>query len=80
MEQILDDLKTFKKVILVCASCKKIRDDKGVWKHQETPASLPREVVLSHGLCLDCVRELYPEVADKVLARNGCKSSAEVGG
>lgn len=80
MELTLSDIKRFKSVVLVCAACKKIRDEKGAWIYPEASATTPCDVVFSHGLCPDCMRELYPEVAEKVLERNGAKPNAEIGG
>ena len=59
------------RVILVCANCKKVRNGAGDWKQRKTPINLCEDIIISHGLCPDCMRELYPEVADKVLERNG---------
>lgn len=77
---VLADLKRFKSVVLVCASCKKIRDDNGVWTYPDESMNTTRDVVFSHGLCPDCMRALYPEVADKVLERNGGKPPAGMSG
>ena len=46
----------------ICASCKKIRDDKGYWNQVEAYISEHSEVQFSHGLCPDCVKKLYPEI------------------
>lgn len=73
MELALAEIKRFKSVVLVCASCKKIRDDNGVWTCPDESVDTPRDVLFSHGLCPDCMRALYPEVADKVLERKGGK-------
>ena len=42
------------KLVLVCAWCKRMLDDKGVWR----PARplLPGEA-LTHGICPDCLEE-----------------------
>jgi PAS domain S-box-containing protein len=41
----------------ICASCKRIRDDKGYWEQVETYISKHSEVVFSHSLCPECVTE-----------------------
>jgi len=43
----------------ICASCKKIRDDKGYWNSIETYIEKHSGAVFSHGLCPDCVKKLY---------------------
>jgi hypothetical protein len=80
MELTLPEPKRFNSVVLVCASCKKIRDDNGVWVSPDESVDTTRDVVFSHGLCPDCMRALYPEVADKVLERKGGKSPAGISG
>jgi hypothetical protein len=55
--------------IPICASCKKIRDDKGYWSQVEKYISDHSEALFSHSICPDCIRSLYPEYADKVLSR-----------
>jgi HAMP domain-containing protein len=43
----------------ICASCKKIRDDKGYWSQIEAYISDHSEAEFSHGLCPDCLQKLY---------------------
>ena len=44
----------------MCASCKKIRDDDGLWNQLEAYLHAYTEADFSHGLCPDCAKELYP--------------------
>jgi hypothetical protein len=46
----------------ICASCKKIRDEEGQWNHLEAYFSEQFAVKFTHGICSDCMRQLYPEV------------------
>ena len=45
----------------ICASCKKIRDDKGYWQQLESFIRDRSNAVFSHGMCSDCAKKLYPE-------------------
>ncbi|MFC1512875.1 DUF3365 domain-containing protein [Thermodesulfobacteriota bacterium] len=45
----------------ICASCKKIRDDKGYWNQLETYIGKHSDATFSHGICPDCAKRLYPE-------------------
>jgi hypothetical protein len=45
----------------ICASCKKIRDDKGYWNQIETYIRDHSEAEFSHSFCPDCARKLYPD-------------------
>ncbi|HJV38269.1 MAG TPA: cache domain-containing protein [Geothrix sp.] len=62
LQTALDTIKTLHGIIPICASCKKIRDDKGSWNQLETYISEHTEADFSHGICPECARKLYPEV------------------
>ena len=47
--------------IPICASCKKIRDDRGYWNYLEASIQSRTEVQFSHGICSDCAVALYPD-------------------
>ena len=49
----------------ICASCKKIRDDEGYWTQIESYIRDHSEAQFSHGICPDCVKKLYPFLADE---------------
>lgn len=46
-------------IIPVCASCKSIRDDEGMWQPMEKYVRDRAPVEFSHGLCDPCVEKLY---------------------
>ena len=50
----------------ICAHCKKIREDDGSWVSIEKYITEHSEAEFSHGLCPDCVRELYPQYAERL--------------
>lgn len=56
----LGRVKQLSGLLPICASCKKIRDDKGYWNQLEHYISEHSEVGFSHGICPDCVDTLYP--------------------
>ena len=47
----------------ICASCKKIRDDKGYWNRLESYIHEHSEAHFTHGVCPTCSRKLYPELS-----------------
>jgi len=61
LEQALNEIKTLRGIVPICASCKKIRDDKGFWKHVETYVQEHSHAQFSHGICPDCRKTLYPD-------------------
>ena len=69
LQNALAQVKKLSGFIPICSSCKKIRDDKGYWRQVEEYVSEHSEALFSHGICPDCIRKLYPEIADEVLGR-----------
>jgi two-component system, chemotaxis family, sensor kinase Cph1 len=69
LREALANVKTLRGLIPICASCKKVRDDKGYWTQIETYLKQHSDAEFSHGLCLDCIRKLYPDLAGEVEAR-----------
>jgi len=63
LEAAFNEIRQLRGIIPICASCKKIRDDKGFWHQVEVYVSEHSEAKFSHGICPDCVKKLYPELA-----------------
>jgi two-component system, chemotaxis family, sensor kinase Cph1 len=76
LQEALTKVKTLRGLIPICSSCKKIRDDHGSWTQLETYIAQHSEAEFSHGLCLECMRKLYPDVAGEVEARLAQSKSA----
>jgi PAS domain S-box-containing protein len=62
LKQALAEIKKLSGFLPICASCKKIRDDKGYWQQIEQYISDHSEALFSHSLCPDCARKLYPNL------------------
>lgn len=77
LKKSLAQVKLLSGFIPICASCKKIRDDQGFWNQIEAYISQHSDAKFSHGICPDCVRKLYPEVADEILATVNTKISED---
>ena len=59
LREALANIKKLSGLLPICASCKKIRDDKGYWHQVEAYMKDHAEVEFSHGLCPDCMAKLY---------------------
>jgi hypothetical protein len=70
LEKALAQVRTLSGLLPICASCKRIRDDKGAWNPVETYIRERTDTEFSHGLCPECVKRLYPEFADKLETRD----------
>ena len=64
LHKALDKVKTLSGFLPICASCKKIRDDKGYWNQIEAYISEHSEAEFSHGICPECSKKLYPDFYD----------------
>ncbi len=60
----LGQVKTLRGLLPICASCKKIRDDKGYWNQIESYISSNSDAQFSHGICPECARKLYGDLYD----------------
>lgn len=60
LQEAVKNIKTLRGLLPICASCKKIRDDKGYWNSLETYIHQHTEAEFTHGICPECMRKLYP--------------------
>jgi hypothetical protein len=68
IQEAVAQIKVLSGLLPICASCKNVRDDHGYWNRIEVYIRDHSEADFTHGLCPACLRKLYPEFADKVLA------------
>lgn len=61
LQKALGEVKQLKGILPICASCKRIRDDKGYWQQVEAYISEHTDADFSHGLCPECMKALYPD-------------------
>ncbi len=52
-------VKLLEGLLPICASCKKIRDEKDEWQVLEAYITKHSEARFSHGVCPDCAKKLY---------------------
>ncbi len=69
VEHALHEVKRLRGLLPICSSCKRIRNDEGSWEQIELYVREHSDAEFTHGLCPECMRKLYPEVADRVLNR-----------
>jgi hypothetical protein len=61
----MDEIKTLRGFIPICASCKRIRNDEGYWEQIESYISNHSEAKFSHGCWDECIKKLYPEIVNE---------------
>ena len=62
LKKALGEVKVLGGLLPICASCKKIRDDKGYWNQLEDYIQKHSDAEFSHSVCPDCAKVLYPEL------------------
>jgi K+-sensing histidine kinase KdpD len=70
LQHSLDHIKRLSGMLPICASCKKIRNDKGYWEQIEHYIAERSETEFTHGLCPECAKRLYPEIMGAIDSEN----------
>jgi PAS domain S-box-containing protein len=70
LQNAFDEVNLLSGLLPICASCKKIRDDKGYWNKIETYISSHSKVEFSHSICPDCAKKLYPDLYNEIFGKN----------
>jgi hypothetical protein len=65
VDEALAQIKILGGLIPICASCKKIRDDKGYWNHLETYIHAHSEADFTHSICPDCAEKMLGDIRKK---------------
>jgi hypothetical protein len=59
--KLFQRMKHLEGILPICASCKRIRDEKGDWHQMEAYIDARSEATFSHSICPECGEKLYPE-------------------
>jgi len=70
LQKALSEVRLLSGMLPICASCKKIRDDKGYWNQIESYIQQHSNAEFSHSICPDCMKKLYPKYSDKLANKN----------
>lgn len=71
LEAQLKEIAALRGILPLCAQCKKIRNDDGLWEEMETYIGRHSEAQFSHSVCPDCAKELYPDLMEELDAQSG---------
>ena len=61
LQQALNEIQVMRGLLPTCASCHKIKDERGEWQPMEVYIQTHSEAKFSHGVCPNCLKKLYPE-------------------
>lgn len=65
IQDALDNIKTLRGLLPVCAYCKKVRNDKGYWEQIEGYLSEHSQAEFTHGVCPECMVKLQMEARSR---------------
>jgi|Deesub1362A_J573_1020465.scaffolds.fasta_scaffold00004_308 transcriptional regulator with PAS, ATPase and Fis domain len=61
LKEALENVKTLKGLLPICAWCKKIRNDKGYWDQIEDYIRKHSDADFTHGICPECMEKIKDE-------------------
>lgn len=64
LRDALDQIRTLRSMLPICAWCKKIRDDEGYWSELESYFTHHSDVRFTHGICPACLESMRNEARD----------------
>ncbi len=70
LREATETIRTLKKLIPICAGCKKIRDDLGYWHQLESFLHTHADFNFTHGLCPTCAQKTVKELEAFKRSRN----------
>ncbi len=75
LKSALQEVRTLKGLLPICANCKKVRDDEGYWQTVEKYISTKTDARFTHSICPDCLKDLYPEYYEKKYGKKDDKKN-----
>ena len=65
LQEKISEIRTLQGILPICAGCKKVRNDQGYWQQVERYIQDHSNARISHGICPDCSKKLYPELQEE---------------
>lgn len=62
LEEALEKVEKMSGFLTICASCKRILDEEGIWNKIEKYIEDHSEAKFTHSICQECSKKLYPEI------------------
>ena len=70
LEKSLNEIKTLRGLLPMCAWCKNVRDDKGYWTRVETYIQEHTQATFTHGICPNCLKKVASPSILKEIEKN----------
>ncbi len=79
LTEALGQIRTLTGLLPICASCKKIRDDKGDWKPIESYITERTDALFTHGICPNCAQRFFPDATERMRAKDAAAKGRPAG-
>jgi PAS domain S-box-containing protein len=66
LQKAISEIKTIKGYIPICATCKKIKNDRGSWEALEKYFMDNADMLFTHGMCDECANRYLADIHDKI--------------
>ena len=63
LKNALDEITALRRLLPICAGCKKIRDDEGYWQAVEVYFHKYAHTDFTHSMCPECIKKYYPKAS-----------------
>lgn len=73
--QAQQEIKTLNKILPICSGCKRIRNEQHEWVSVDAYIPAHTDSHMSHSLCPECMKELYPEFESSLVHDVGDEDS-----
>ena len=70
LQAAMGTIKQLTGLLPICSQCKRIRNEDGSWQEIEVYVHDHSNADFTHGICPDCVRKMYPDIADSILEKH----------
>lgn len=75
LREAVAKIKTLHGLLPICSYCKGVRDDDGYWQSVEAYVEGHSDAHFTHGICPDCLKKHYPDLAHQKEASAAAHSS-----
>ena len=66
LQQAHETINYLKSFLVICSSCKRVRDDEEHWHDLDSYITAHTGTKFSHGICPQCIEILYPDILDEI--------------
>jgi Fe2+ or Zn2+ uptake regulation protein len=70
LRKLYTRIRTLEGFLLICANCKKIKNQEEQWEQIEQYITEHSHAQFSHGICPECTKKLYPDFYNEKIKKS----------